>query len=227
MRLQLHKERLNAFVVHDLKNPVNALDLHAQLLLRDPSLSPSARESAGQIRSQARRLTRMIRNLLDLAKADEGQLSPKPSNVNLRALVGDVLGELGVTAGAQDVSLRCAIETDHIHGDEDLLRRTLTNLVENAIRHAPSKTSVTVSAQRLAGAVQLRVSDAGIGIPPQMRHKIFDPFVQVASSDSSATPGGHGLGLAFCKLAVDAHGGRIWVEDGSPGAIFCVSLPYG
>jgi signal transduction histidine kinase len=98
LRLQLQKERLTAFVVHDLKNPVNSMDLHAQLLLRERELPTSARESAVRIRMEARQLNRMILNLLDLAKADEGQLSPKRSDVNLRALVDEVLAELAVNA---------------------------------------------------------------------------------------------------------------------------------
>jgi DNA-binding response OmpR family regulator len=78
-RLQLQKERLTAFVVHDLKNPVNAMDLQAQIVLRDKSVGASARESAAQIRTEARHLTRLILNLLDISKADEGQLVPSVS----------------------------------------------------------------------------------------------------------------------------------------------------
>src|SRR5262249_56334444 len=74
LRLQLQKERLSAFLVHDLKNPVNSMDLHAQLLLRDQGLSARSRDSAAQIRSEARQLVRMILNLLDISKADEGKL---------------------------------------------------------------------------------------------------------------------------------------------------------
>src|SRR5262249_51158707 len=90
MRLQLQKGRLMAFVVHDLKNPVNAMDLHAQLLLRERGLPESAREAAAQIRTEARHLTRMILNLLDLSKADEGKLEPLRSIVALPALIAEV-----------------------------------------------------------------------------------------------------------------------------------------
>jgi two-component system sensor histidine kinase/response regulator len=225
LRLQLQKERLTAFVVHDLKNPVNAMDLHAQLLLRDRDLPASARESAMQIRSEARQLNRMILNLLDLAKGDEGQLSPKRSQVDLRAVVDQVLAELGVNAQGRHLTLRSSIEADRIHADEDLFRRMLTNLVENAIRYAPPGTSVLVTAARVAGGTELRVADAGSGVPPEMREKVFDPFVQVESGASTVARSGRGLGLTFCKVAVEAHGGRIWVEDGAPGAIFCVRLP--
>ena len=226
-RVQLQKERITAFVVHDLKNPVNSMDLHAQLLLRDRGLPLSARESATQIRAGARQLTHMIMNLLDLAKADEGQLSAKRSDVNLRALVDEVLVELGANALGRKVTLRSSLETDRIHADEDLFRRTLTNLVENAIRYAPTETSIRVTAADFAGGVEVRVADAGSGIPAEMRDKIFDAFVQVESAEHPVARGGRGLGLAFCKLAMEAHGGRIWVEDGAPGAVFCVRVPHG
>ena len=91
LRLQLQKERLIAFVVHDLKNPVNAMHLHAQVLLRDRSCSPEVRESAKQIRSEARQLTRMIVNLLDLSRADEGQLAPRRAPVDVDRLLRDLL----------------------------------------------------------------------------------------------------------------------------------------
>ena len=225
MRLQLQKERLTAFVVHDLKNPVNAMDLHAQLLLRDKGLSESARGSATQIRAEARQLTRMILNLLDLSKADEGALSPKRSELALGPLVADVLSELEATAQAFKVQLRASID-ERIYADEDLLRRTVTNVVENAIRHAPAGTGVTISATRSTDGIELRVADVGTGVPAEMRERVFDPFVQVQdAAERPVTRGGRGLGLAFCKAAVEAHGGRIWIEDGTPGAIFCLRIP--
>jgi signal transduction histidine kinase len=226
LRVQLQKERITAFVVHDLKNPVNAMDLHAQVLLRDAGLSATARTSATNIRAEARKLGRMIQNLLDISKADEGQLEPKLTEVDLGQLVGAVLGELEVTARAHEVTLRSSVGLSRVRADEELLRRTITNLVENAIRHAPSGTEVVVSGAARDGEADLRVRDAGRGVPAELREKIFDPFVQLAGGDASRSHGGRGLGLTFCRVAIEAHGGRIWVEDGAPGAVFCVTLPH-
>src|SRR5450432_1310611 len=219
-RLQLQKERLTAFVVHDLKNPLNSLDLRAQLLLRDEGLHEKARDSVMKMRSVVRKLTQMIHNLLDLSKAAEGQLAPRRSDIDLQGLVDEVIAELDVDAQLQEVKLRRTLETDRIYADEDLFRRTLTNLVENAIRYAPPETSVTIAAARLVGGTELRVADAGTGIPPEMREKVFDPFVHVESGARAVERSGHGLGLTFCKLAIEAHGGRIWIEDAAPGAVF-------
>ena len=227
LRLQLQKERLIAFVVHDLKNPVSSMDLHAQVLLRDKQLSPSARESAAQIRVDARQLTRMIMNLLDVSKADEGKLVPRPSSVDLRRLVNEVVAEVGVNAEARDVRLQVSLEAERLHADEDLFRRLLTNLVENAIRYAPRDTPISITTTLHAGGAEVRVADAGHGVPVEMREKVFSPFVQLESGERVAAQGSRGLGLTFCKLAVEAHGGRIWIEDAAPGAVFCVRLPHG
>jgi signal transduction histidine kinase len=227
LRVQLQKERLMSFVVHDLKNPVNSMDLHAQLLLRDPTLSGKSRESATQIRAEARQLARMILNLLDLSKGDEGKLSAKRAEIDAQALVSGVFNELGAAAQARRVSLESTFEAQKIRADEDLLRRTIANLVENAVRHAAADTSVTVGIATIDGSVEIRVVDRGPGVPAELRERVFDPFVQVEGKDMQSTRTGRGLGLAFCKLAVEAHGGKIWVEDGSPGAIFCLRIPNG
>ncbi len=226
-RLQLQKERLTAFVIHDLKNPVNTVDLHAQLLLRDKGLSPQARESAAEIRREARHLNRMIMNLLDVSKGDEGLLAPRAAPLDLRALVDEVVAEIDVVARVQQVSLSVQVDAGTAHADEDMLRRTLTNLLENAIRHAPADTRVTVSAVRDDAGVDIRVADAGSGVPVDLRDKVFSPFVQIESEERVVAHGTRGLGLTFCKLAVEAHGGRIWIEDAAPGAVFCLRLPGG
>ena len=213
------------FVVHDLKNPLNSMALHAQMLLRDRSLGDGVRKSATSIYTAARELDRMILNLLDVSKAEEGKLQPRRSELDLHALVGNILTELTVDAERRPVALRSSVLADRVHADPDLLRRTLVNLVENAIRYAPPTTTITVTVVGVASAIELRVADEGSGIPADMRERVFDPFVQVEMGESQVARGGRGLGLAFCKLAVEAHGGCIWVEDAAPGAVFCVRLP--
>lgn len=223
MRLQLQKERLMAFVVHDLKNPVNTMDLHAQLLLRDKTLTNDSRESASHIRDAARQLTRMILNLLDVSKGDEGKLVVQRADVDLRELVGGILSDLEASARSRNVHLKSVVTLEKFRADEDLLRRMLINLVENAIRHAPQESTVSVVCRQLDSAAEIHVTDSGNGVPTEMREKIFDPFVQVDEGLTSRS--GRGLGLAFCKLAVLAHGGSIRVEDAAPGARFCMQFP--
>jgi two-component system, sensor histidine kinase and response regulator len=224
MRASLYRERLTAFLVHDLKNPVNTMMLNAQLMLRDAGAVPTSREAAASILGEARTLVRMIMNLLDISKGDEGRLVALRAPVDLAALVGEVLEGLSMRARDAAVGLGAAVEVKGLEADADLLRRVLENLVENAIRHAPRGTTVQVSSARRGDEVELRIADEGRGVPPELRERVFERFVQAEAGPTSSRAG-RGLGLAFCKLAAEAHGGRVWVEDGSPGAVFCVRLP--
>ncbi len=223
LRLQLQKEQLISFVVHDLKNPVNAVDLHAQLLLRRPELSERSRYSVGQIRQEMRSLMRLVLNLLDINKGDEGSLSASFDLIDLVALAEEVSGEFQAQAESNEVVLVTAMEATTVRADADLLRRVLENLVDNAIRHAPSSSRVQLSSLARPGAVLLRVVDEGRGIPEALRERIFHRFARL--DPAAERRSGRGLGLQFCRLAVEAHGGSIWVEDASPGAAFCVKLP--
>lgn len=225
LRTQLLKDALATFVVHDLKNPVNAIGLHAQLLLRDKSLSAAARQSVVQIRADIEHLVRMIMNLLDITKGEEGRLTPTIERVELAGLVEEVLRRLTVRAEVGAVTLVGEVPALAVRADEDMFRRVLENLLENAIRHTPHGGRVTVAAAGAGDEVEVRVSDTGTGVPPELLESIFDKYVQVASGDHALTRGGRGLGLAFCKLAVEAMSGRIFVESSSQGAVFVVRVP--
>lgn len=218
-RLQLQKEQLSAFLVHDLKNPVNAIELQAQRVLRNAAADERSRDAASKIHDEARALMRMITNLLDIGKADEGQLAPARRSTDPHRLVGGVLDELNASAATVGLRLVPEIRAAALHVDPDLMHRVLANLVENAIRHSPEGSEVRVIVEQRAGATELRVVDAGPGVPVEARAVVFERFVSGGGTRSN-----RGLGLAFCKLAVEAHGGRIWIEDASPGATFCVKI---
>jgi two-component system, sensor histidine kinase and response regulator len=226
LRLQLQKERLTSFVVHDLKNPVNGIDLLAQLLQRDKRLAAETRETATAIRVEVAALMRLILNILDINKSEEGALSTSSAPLDLALLGQSVIDSIQPRARAREVSLASEIGAmAAVPADADLLRRVLENLVDNAIRYAPKGSHVTLTAQLDQGEVLLRVADQGQGVPLELRESIFERFVQLGSGDRTAPRTGRGLGLTFCRLAVEAHGGRIYVEDGTPGAVFCIRLP--
>jgi two-component system sensor histidine kinase/response regulator len=226
MRLQLQKERLTAFVVHDLKNPVNTLDLHAQLLLRNPGLPDTAKESVQHIREEARSLLRLILNLLDISKSEQARLTPRPASIALDSMTREIFEAFALRARATQLTLERKIDVPQLQADPDLLRRVLENLVDNALRHAPPGSTIVLHAvTEGATAIVIRVSDQGRGIPPAQREKVFEAFVQGSGEDALTARTSRGLGLAFCRLAVEAHDGSIWVEDGNPGAVFCLRLP--
>jgi len=225
-RLQLQKEQLTAFLVHDLKNPVASMDLNAQLVLRDRGLTPRSREATLHIQSGLRQLLRLILNLLDISKGEAGGLSPKRAPTDLARLVEEVAAEMAIQAQANEVEVRVRGAAPTVAADPDLLARTLANLLENAIRHAPAGSEVSVALAADERGVEIRVADAGPGVPPALREQIFERFVQLHGDERASSRGGRGLGLTFCKLAVEAHGGRIWIEDGAPGAVLCLRLPH-
>jgi signal transduction histidine kinase len=227
IRLQLQKERLSAFVVHDLKNPVNTLDLHAQLLLRDPTVSGRARESVQHIRDEARSLLRLILNLLDISRSEEGRLIARATSLDAQAFVSEVVEAFSLRARTAQLTLEHQIDSPRLYADLDLLRRVIENLIDNAIRHAPAGSAVRIHVVALDGATLMRISNGGRSIPTEQRETIFEAFVQGSTEQALVARTSRGLGLAFCRLAVEAHGGTIWVEDAEPGAVFCVRLPNG
>jgi signal transduction histidine kinase len=122
------------------------------------------------------------------------------------------------------VTLKRDLSVDSIVADAELLRRVLENLIDNGLRHAPAGSTLTLSAARAGEGIELRVTDQGCGVPAEQREKIFEPFAQ-GSTEQLLTRTGRGLGLTFCRLAVEAHGGKIRIEGANPGAAFCVFLP--
>jgi len=220
MRLQLQREQLIAFLVHDLKNPVHAIKLHGELIARDAAASPRSLKAAANIRTDSESLLRMIMNLLDLSRADEGRLVAARQPIDLAGLAAEIAGGMSARAHTAEVQLVADVAPQTLHGDPELIRRVLENLVDNAIRHAPAETSVRISSTGQGGSVEIRVADAGPGVPLALRERVFDRFVQ----GDTPSRAGRGLGLAFCKLAIEAHGGTIWIEDAHPGAVFCVRL---
>jgi signal transduction histidine kinase len=221
-RLELYKEQLSAFLVHDLKNPVNTIDLQAQRILRNAAADPRARDAAGRIHDETIALMRLITNLLDIGRAEEGRLVPVRQPVDPRALVEGVVRELTPRAASVGVTLAPVVAPTELVADPELLHRVLANLVDNAIRHAPEGSQVRIELAGDGDAAVLRVADAGTGVPPDQRARVFERFV----STGETTRSNRGLGLAFCKLAVEAHGGQIWIEDANPGAVFCVRIAH-
>jgi two-component system, sensor histidine kinase and response regulator len=208
--------RIAQLIVHDLRSPTTSIMVNAQLLC-EAGLDPESAESASDILISARHLDCTIRDLLDLSKAEEVGLRVKLADLDLVGLVNEVASASRNIGRYKEVTIACDVRSERLVADYQLVRRMLQNLVDNAIKHAPPASQVRIAAEPTADGIQLQVSDQGEGVPEADRQRIFERYV---------SSGSHGLGLAFCKLAAEAHGGRIAVEPGVPqGAVFSITLP--
>ena len=227
-RLERVKDDLANMVVHDLKNPVNGILMMTQLALRKAAGLPDAHRSyLLQIERTCREMMRLIQNLLEISKIEEGKMPVAHEPIVLAEVVDEVLREYAPVAEQAGRRLRIDVATDlpPVVGDRALLKRVLVNLVVNALRHSGSD-RVLVEGRRLGGQVMINVIDYGHGIPPEEQALVFEKFRAVRRSPSDDPGGDTGLGLPFCKLAVERMGGRITLASTvGVSTAFTVALP--
>ena len=218
--IQRDKERLAALVVHDLRTPIDGILLAATMLLEDAS-DDATRESLEDISLLATDAQEMLADVLDICLADTGELRVRLTLLTLDEPVQSALRSVARLAENQGVTIDAEVETGALRADHDLLRRALGNLMDNAIRHAPRGTTIKVTATIRDRAAWFEVSDEGEGIEEGDRARVFEPHTQLPGARR-----GHGLGLAFCRVAASAHEGRVWVEENEPhGSRFVMKLP--
>ncbi|HUC60291.1 MAG TPA: ATP-binding protein [Streptosporangiaceae bacterium] len=214
---------LVAAVSHDLRAPLARIKASSSTLAdAEFEIDPQTRLNlAALIDKQADRLAELVQNLLDMSRIQAGVLQPRRTATSLTELVAGVIGDLTPALRGHAVELSLADDLPLVDIDVTLITRVLTNLLENAIRHAPKGTQITVGAGRSEpAAVLVFVADQGPGVSPERREEVFG---LLARRDSDA---GAGLGLSIAKTFVEAHGQRIWVEDAPDGgARFCFTLP--
>ncbi|MBX3228775.1 MAG: GAF domain-containing sensor histidine kinase [Labilithrix sp.] len=225
VRLERQKRELTELVVHDLKNPIASILPNARYLARTTGLSENAKTAAQDITSSTEAMLRLVMNLLDISRAEDAALVPRCEPVVLADLLDSVRAGAAARATEQGGTLALDVADDAGTAslDADLVRRVLDNLADNALKYAPGGT-VTLGARADAAGVRVTVADDGPGIPAAARAAIFEKYARVDGSPHAERS--RGLGLTFCRLAVEAHGGRIWVEERTPrGAVFCMTLP--
>ncbi len=223
--LEAFKETLIQTVVHDLKNPLSVVIGNLDLLARKADGRDAIQ--IGRSRSSAERMHRMILDLLDIAVLEEGRFQLKPEAIDTVAMARLVVEEAGVSAERKNVKLELETSSEDctVDGDPSVLRRVMDNLLANALEHSPSDTRICLGVCQREEGIEISVADEGEGIPPEHRDKIFEKYARLDLKKSGASAN-RGLGLTFCRLAVEAHGGTIWVEDApGGGALFRVLLP--
>jgi signal transduction histidine kinase len=224
-QLERLRRDLVANVSHELKTPISALRAHLENLL-DGVERPDP-ETLQVMLAQSDRLGRLVDQLLDLSRLESGDVPLQREQVALAPLVSEVLSEIEVARADRGVALerRLAEDLPPVFADRERIHQVLFNLLDNAVRFTPDGGSVTVSAERHDGAVDVHVADTGSGIAPEHLPRLFERFYRVDPARSKKE-GGTGIGLAIARSVVEAHGGRIWAES-SPGqgSVFTFELP--
>ena len=218
-------------VSHDLRTPLTSIKAAASSLLQeDVQWDEEARRGfALSIEREADRLNRLVSNLLDMSRIEEGALKPEKEEYSLTALIHDVLGRLEPLLEGRVVRTHLPDDLLLVELDYLMIDQVLTNLLENAVRYTPPESPIDVSAYIEGEQAIVSVVDRGPGIPPDDLERVFDKFYRVLNGQHPAGyPMGSGLGLAVSKGLVEAHGGRIWAElrEGG-GLIIFVTLPLG
>ncbi len=228
--LQQLKDDLTHMIIHDLKNPLTSIMGHLGLLLSGrerEKLSAAQAEQVQRAHAASQRLLDLIMNLLNITQMEAGRLTLKRETLTLQTLAREIATHFDLELAARDqhLSIDIPAELPPVLADADIVRRVLTNLLSNAIKHTARAGHIAVRAEIYDGAACVAVQDSGEGIPAEAIPQLFEKFNQVASKQLGKKTD-TGLGLAFCKLAVEAHGGRIWVESiVGQGSTFSFTLP--
>jgi len=223
------KSEFVATVSHELRTPLTSINMAVDILSQEVlgKVNESQKDMLATAKDDCERLTKLVKELLDLSRLESGRYELKRESINLRSVVEEAVKPLRLQFREKGIRLETDIahDTPEVPGDHQQLSWVVTNLVSNALRYTPAEGKVTIHADIAGDSVRVSVSDSGRGIPADAIEVIFDKFVQVKQS-TDATPGSVGLGLAIAKEVVEAHGGKIWVESNmGQGSTFFFTIP--
>jgi signal transduction histidine kinase len=221
------RDNLTNMIVHDMRNPLQAILSTAQLLemFNEPTMNEKNRAKIKDIVSQAKLLEAMISSLLDVSRLESGLL-PLDKKIHDLVLLGkEAVEEIGPLAANVQFFLEEPGYDSFVECDHDIIKRVVVNLLANAIKFSAKGDKVHVAFSRDDSFARLIITDSGPGIAPEYHEKIFEKFWQVDSNKLKQMHSS-GLGLTFCKLAIEAHGGTIGVEsEPDKGAKFWFQIP--
>ena len=216
IKLDRFKEQMTGMIVHDLKNPLNTVINYAD--------RPSSTHTLPYIKAAGRRMLQLVLNMLDIQKFSDTEVRLKPEERNLSRLFTEATEEVQFAAEVKNI--RFVTEPQHlaVRADPELTARVLMNLLSNAVKYSPQNSQIYLTAAKAENRnVKIAVRDEGTGIPEDQQQKVFERFGQ-----ADARKGSTGLGLTFCKLVVEAHGGQIGVDsEFGKGSTFWFTIPEG
>lgn len=227
-RMHAEAERLRnsllAAISHDLRTPLAAIVGASSSLAEDHALGPDTRRAlARDILDSSRRMSELTDKVLDMARLQSGAIVLKREWYPLEEIVGAALAQLKQRLRGHKVGVELPADLPWVSADARMLEQVLLNLIENAVKYSPAGTLILISAVRDGDAISVEVADQGPGLPPGTEERVFEKFYQVQPEHAAA---GAGLGLAICRIIVEAHGGTIRAAsrpDG--GASFVFDLP--
>jgi two-component system, sensor histidine kinase and response regulator len=222
--LEVARDTLTHMIVHDLRSPLTGLQGYLDLLRMVVDGNAEALEYASEAQIIASRLTEMISQVLDVSRMEAHQMPLSLTDTDLVALLQEAVASLGPPPSGITVAYETPELPVTLKCDTDLISRVVVNLVGNAFKFTPSGGRVRLGLASEVDRVRMTVTDNGPGIPPEFRGRVFEKFGQAPLGQSSGARSS-GIGLTFCKLAVEAHGGRIGLEAAEDGgARFWVEL---
>jgi two-component system OmpR family sensor kinase len=232
------QRRFMADASHELRTPISVLRTTASVMLsRKHRSEEEYRDAMAIVEAQARRLTRIVEDMLRLARADSGAFVLQPRHFHMDETLLEGVQSAAVLASEKQIRITVEdIPEAPCYGDEDLLRQMVLNLLDNAVKYTPERGEIRLALQRDNGSYLIRVADNGFGIPPQAQPYIFDRFYRVDKARSrnddsrrvasSAQGAGAGLGLAIARWIAEIHGGTLRLErSDTSGSTFLATLP--
>jgi heavy metal sensor kinase len=217
--------RFTADASHELRTPLSVIRGIGEHALRETRTPLEYKDAMGSMLEEVDRLTRLVDTLLKLSRGDAGTIRLAHDLLDLGDLTREVVSSLGVLAEERQQRLQVvAAENVRVTADRLVLRDAITNVVDNAIKYGPARSTIDVRVEADAEQATVTVTDAGPGIPAEHRQRVFDRFYRV-DEGRSRDMGGTGLGLAIAKWAVEANGGQISLETVTRGSVFRITLP--
>jgi signal transduction histidine kinase len=214
--IEAARRQLVAAASHDLRTPLASLRLLVESIDDGVATGETRDRYLKEIRTHVAVLSDLVDDLFELSRIEAGDISWTMRQVELGDLIGDTVAAMRAPAAERGVRIAADLPPEEVvaEANAEKVQRVLFNLIQNAIRHTPADGSVTVRARAATGGVEVEVADDGEGVPPGDGERVFEAFYR---GDAARGEDGAGLGLAISRAIVEAHGGRIWLEDGGPG----------
>jgi len=213
--LERLRQETTDLIVHDIRNPLNCIEASLQLLqvVLPEDVFASCAKIFDLALGSCKDILNLVDSLLEVARMESDELVLDLHPISLLPLITDAVNRLRLRAKQYNITLELDAPTElpSTQGNAGKLERVLDNLLDNALKYTPEEGFITVAVRPVNGQIKVRVTDTGPGIPPEHQERIFDRFARVPGSEGRRR--GLGLGLAFCRSVIEAHGGRIWVES--------------